>query len=58
MDLPRASDTRRRGEQGTAAPTSPRRPSPRWTADAERLRAIAAQPDLTLAELNAQLDLI
>jgi transposase len=49
---------RRRREQGTFAPTFPRRPPPRWATDAERIRvAVAAQPDLTLAELKAQLQL-
>jgi transposase len=49
---------RRRREQGTAAPTSPRRPPPRWAADADRIRAaVAAQSDLTLAELKARLNL-
>ena len=49
---------RRRREQGTIAPTSPRHPPPRWAADADRIHAaVAAQPDLTLAELKAQLNL-
>jgi transposase len=49
---------RRRRERGTAAPTQPRRPPPRWAADADRLRAaVAGQPDLTLAELKARLHL-
>jgi transposase len=49
---------RRRRLRGTAAPTPPRRPPARWATDADRIRAaVAAQPDLTLAELKARLDL-
>src|SRR5262245_52492797 len=47
---------RRYRERGTAAPTVPRRPPPGWAADADRIRAaVAAQPDLTLRQLEARL---
>jgi transposase len=49
---------RRRRLTGSAAPPTPRRPPPGWAADADRIRAaVAAQPDLTLEELRAQLRL-
>jgi len=49
---------RRRGRTGSAAPATPRRPPPGWAADADRIRAaIGEQPDLTLEELRAQLNL-
>jgi transposase len=47
---------RRRRQTGSAAPATPRRAPPRWADDADRIRAaVAAQPDLTLEELQAQL---
>jgi transposase len=47
---------RRRRLTGSAAPTTPRRPSPGWAADADRIRAaIAEQSDLTLEELRDRL---
>jgi transposase len=49
---------RRRRLTGSAAPATPRRPAPRWAADADRLRAAVAEaPDLTLEELRARLGL-
>lgn len=48
----------RRRQTGRVAPSAPRRPPPAWAPDAGRIRAaVAAQPDLTLAELKARLGL-
>jgi transposase len=48
----------RRRQTGRVAPSPPRRRPPAWAADADRIRAaVAAQPDLTLAELKARLGL-
>lgn len=46
-----------RREQGKLGPATKRRRIPKWAADADRIRvAIAERPDLTLAELQTELN--
>lgn len=45
-----------RREHGKLGPATKRRRTPKWAAEAERIRAaITKQPDLTLAELQTEL---
>jgi transposase len=46
-----------RRERGKVGPATTRRRTPRWAVEADRIRAaIAKQPDLTLSELQRELE--